>query len=67
MVISAKNNFGIDAIKKKISEITDNTESSAFIANERQFEAVVRAYESVEKAIRGELPIEYTTDSINVM
>ncbi|MBR1969427.1 MAG: tRNA uridine-5-carboxymethylaminomethyl(34) synthesis GTPase MnmE [Clostridia bacterium] len=50
--ISAKNNFGIDIIKKKISEITDNTESTAFIANERQFEAVVRAEESIDKAIK---------------
>ena len=42
----------IDIIKKKISEITDNTESTAFIANERQFEAVVRAEESIDKAIK---------------
>lgn len=49
--ISAKNNFGIDDIKKEIAKITQSNESTAFIANERQFEAVVKAAESIEKAI----------------
>lgn len=49
--ISAKNNFGIDEIKKEIANITQSNESTAFIANERQFEAVVKAAESIEKAI----------------
>lgn len=49
--ISAKNNFGIDEIKKEIAKITQSNESTAFIANERQFEAVVKAAESIEKAI----------------
>ena len=49
--ISAKENKGIENVKKAVSDIIGHTESTAFIANERQFEAVVRAYESVEKAI----------------
>ena len=49
--ISAKENKGIDKVKKAVSDIVGNSESSAFIANERQFEAVVRALESIEKSI----------------
>ncbi len=49
--ISAKNNEGIDKIKKAVSDIVGNTPSSAFIANERQYEAVLRASESIKKAI----------------
>ena len=50
--ISAKENEGIEKVKKAVSDIVGSTESTAFIANERQFEAVVRAYESIEKAIQ---------------
>ena len=50
--ISAKENDGIEKVKKAVSDIIGSTESTAFIANERQFEAVVRAYESIEKAIQ---------------
>ena len=49
--ISAKENKGIDDIKKALSKIIGNSEQTTFIANERQFEAVVRAAESIEKAI----------------
>ena len=48
--VSAKDGKGIDKIKKSISKIIGNSESTAFIANERQFEAVVRATESIKKA-----------------
>ena len=50
--ISAKENKGIESIKKAISDIIGKTSYGAFIANERQFEAVVRAAESVKKAIK---------------
>ena len=50
--ISAKEEKGIEDIKKSISDIIGNTSYGAFIANERQFEAVVRAAESVLKAIK---------------
>lgn len=49
--ISAKENKGIEKIKKAVSDIIGNTQSTAFIANERQFEAVVRASESIKNAI----------------
>ena len=49
--ISAKQLAGIDKIKEKISEIIGKTDSKVLISNERQFEAVVRAYESIEKAL----------------
>ena len=49
--ISAKENKGIEKVKRAVSEIIGNSESTAFIANERQFEAVVRALESIEKAM----------------
>lgn len=49
--ISAKNNSGIENVKKAVCEIIGNAESTAFISNERQFEAVVRASESIKKAI----------------
>lgn len=49
--ISAKNNEGTDKVKKAVSDIIGNTPSSAFIANERQYEAVLRASESIKKAI----------------
>ncbi len=49
--ISAKNNKGIENVKKAVSDIIGNTPSTAFIANERQFEAVLRAAESIKKAI----------------
>ncbi len=49
--ISAKENKGIEKVKKAVSDIIGNSESTAFIANERQFEAVVRAFESIEKAL----------------
>ena len=48
--ISAKENTGIEKIKKAVSDIIGNTEHTAFIANERQFEAVLRASESIRKA-----------------
>lgn len=48
--VSAKNETGIEEIKKSISKIIGNSESTAFIANERQYEAVVRASECVKKA-----------------
>ncbi len=48
--ISAKEEKGIEKVKKAVSDIIGNTESTAFIANERQFEAVVRAGESIAKA-----------------
>lgn len=48
--ISAKENEGIEKIKKAVSDIIGTVESTAFIANERQFEAVVRASESIKKA-----------------
>ena len=48
--ISAKEKKGIEKIKKAISDIIGNTEQTALIANERQFEAVVRASESIKKA-----------------
>lgn len=48
--VSVKDGKGIDEIKKSISKIIGNSESTAFIANERQFEAVVRATESIKKA-----------------
>ena len=48
--ISAKEEKGIEKVKKALSDIIGNTESTAFIANERQFEAVVRAAESIAKA-----------------
>ncbi|MBQ3022299.1 MAG: tRNA uridine-5-carboxymethylaminomethyl(34) synthesis GTPase MnmE [Clostridia bacterium] len=48
--ISAKEEKGIEAVKKAISDIIGHTESHAFIANERQFEAVLRAAESIKKA-----------------
>ena len=48
--ISAKEGKGIDKVKKAVSEIIGNTEYPAFIANERQYEAVVKAAESIEKA-----------------
>jgi len=50
--ISAKEGKGIDKVKKAVSEIIGNTEYPAFIANERQYEAVVKAAESIEKAKR---------------
>ena len=49
--ISAKNNKGIENVKKAVSDIIGNTPSDAFIANERQYEAVLRASESIKKAI----------------
>jgi len=48
--ISAKANEGIEKVKKAVSEIIGTSEHPAFIANERQFEAVVRAAESIRKA-----------------
>ena len=48
--ISAKENKGIEMVKKAVSDIIGNTEHTAFIANERQYEAVVRAAESIGKA-----------------
>ena len=48
--ISARENSGIEKVKKAVSDIIGNTEHTAFIANERQYEAVVRAAESIEKA-----------------
>lgn len=48
--ISAKEQKGIEKIKKAVSEIIGTAEHPAFIANERQFEAVVRAAESIRKA-----------------
>lgn len=48
--ISAKDGSGLEKIKKAISDIIGRTENTAFIANERQFEAVVRAAESIRKA-----------------
>ena len=48
--ISAKGNEGIEKVKKAVSEIIGTSEHPAFIANERQFEAVVRAAESIKKA-----------------
>ncbi len=50
--ISAKENKGIENIKKALSKIVGNSEITTFIANERQFEAVVRAAESIRKAIK---------------
>ncbi len=49
--ISAKNNEGTEKVKKAVSDIIGNTPSNAFIANERQYEAVLRASESIKKAI----------------
>ena len=49
--ISAKNNEGTEKIKKAVSDIIGNTPSNTFIANERQYEAVLRASESIKKAI----------------
>lgn len=49
--ISAKNNEGTEKIKKAVSNIVGNINSTAFIANERQYEAVLRASESIRKAI----------------
>lgn len=49
--ISAKNNKGIENVKKAVSDIIGNTPSDVFIANERQYEAVLRASESIKKAI----------------
>ena len=48
--ISAKEEKGIEAVKKAVSDIIGTTEQTAFIANERQFEAVLRASESIKKA-----------------
>lgn len=48
--ISAKENKGIEKVKKAVSDIIGTTEHTAFIANERQYEAVLRASESVKKA-----------------
>ncbi len=48
--ISAKEEKGIDEVKKAVSDIIGNTSSTSCIANERQFEAVVRAAESIKKA-----------------
>lgn len=48
--VSAKNNAGIELIKKRISEIIGSSESTVLIANERQYEAVVRAAESIANA-----------------
>ena len=48
--ISAKDGVGIDTVKKAVSDIIGTTEQKAFIANERQFEAVLRAAESIKKA-----------------
>lgn len=49
--ISAREGTGIDKIKERISDIIGKTDSKVLISNERQFEAVVRAYESIEKAL----------------
>ena len=48
--VSAKENLGIEKIKEKISEIIGKGSGKALIANERQYEAVVKALESLEKA-----------------
>ena len=48
--ISAKEQKGIEKVKKAVSDIIGTTEHTAFIANERQFEAVLRAAESIKKA-----------------
>lgn len=48
--VSAKENSGIEEIKEKISEIIGKGEGKTLIANERQYEAVVKALESLEKA-----------------
>ncbi len=50
--VCTKDETGIEDIKEKISEIIGKSENNTvLIANERQFEAVVRAAESIEKAI----------------
>ena len=48
--ISAKENKGIEKVKKAVSDIIGTTENTALIANERQYEAVLRAAESIKKA-----------------
>jgi tRNA modification GTPase len=48
--ISAKDSKGIEEIKKAVSKIIGNTEHTAFIANERQFEAVVKAADCIKRA-----------------
>ncbi len=48
--ISAKNNDGIECIKKKILKIIGNEDTSTLIANERQFEAVVKSAECIRRA-----------------
>lgn len=51
--ISAKNNVGIDKIRKSITERLGLMENgSAVIANRRQLEAVTRASEAVNRAIK---------------
>lgn len=51
--ISAKNGIGIDNLKKKIASLAGDEEPMGLIANERQYEAVVKALESVKRAIKG--------------
>ncbi len=51
--ISAKKSIGIEELKKKISALAGDEEPSGLIANERQFEAVVKALSAVKRAIKG--------------
>ena len=51
ITISAKEGFGIDELKKKMSEfLYENDENSAMLANERQRNAVFTALEAVKRA-----------------
>ena len=51
LTISAKEGTGIDLLKKEIGKLlNENEESSTMIANERQREAVLTAYEAVKRA-----------------
>ncbi len=53
ITISAKQGYGIDKLKEKISELLyKGDESSAMIANERQRDAVRNALDSIERAIK---------------
>lgn len=51
ITISAKTGEGVDSLKAKISEFLDmGLEGSTMIANERQREAVLNAYEAIKRA-----------------
>lgn len=51
--ISAKKNIGIEKLKKEISHIIGDEQPKAMIANERQFDAVMKALKAVRRAIKG--------------